>query len=91
MLTRRDLHTCVRTQKGLTHTPAHTNTPEKTETRACTDECWHTVTHTNAPRAQVVSHPPLVRASTFFHHSRIPQMMYLRHLAVLAIFMDTEK
>lgn len=93
MLTCFDLHTYTHAQKQHTHPFAHrranTHTLWKTETH--THRCWHTVTrtHTNAQRAQVSSHPPLVRALTFFHHRRIPQMMYLRHLAALAIFMGT--
>lgn len=95
MLTCFDLHTYTHAQKQHTHPFAHrranthTHTLENRDTH--THRCWHTVTrtHTNAQRAQVSSHPPLVRALTFFHHRRIPQMMYLRHLAALAVFMGT--
>lgn len=48
-------------------------------------------THISAQRASFCSHPPLVRAWTFLYQSCSPQMMYLRHLAALAIFMDTER
>lgn len=82
MLTCCDLHTYVRTRKG-----AHSSKRTQTHTVQHSIQ-WFT--HTNARRAQVGSHPPLVRALTFFHRNRIPQMMYLRHLAAFAIFMGEE-
>ena len=91
---------CTRTH---THARAHTHTHRRDReqrdghARACTVECWHTVTHTHR-RAHTQSLRELKSAHIphsyvpwlFFHQRCIPQMMYLRHLAALAIFMGTE-
>lgn len=80
-------------QNARKHTHTHTleNLGNKhAHKRAQMDPSIQWFTHTNARRAQVGSHPPLVRALTFFHRNRIPQMMYLRHLAAFAIFMGEE-